>query len=670
MALIQANRVRETSTTTGTGALTLLGALDSSYQTFLAAIGDGNTCRYMIVLSATSWEAGIGTYASGANTLTRTTVTSGSNGTSPVNFGAGTKAVFVDISAEGVPDVQNSGSEYTANAAAFRTNVSASPLPDGTTLDSAGAGSTLEIKTGGVGATQIAAAAVTNAKLANIAAHSYKGNNTGAGAVPADITNIQLAADLPAMVGDSGSGGTKGLVPAPPSGSTAAGDFLRADGTWAVPSGGGGSYPGVDGTTLDTSGAGATIEVKPLGITAAQIAANTVTSAKMSNVGPGVTGPIGSTTTTPVVTIDAAGRVTGLTSATITPAPVSSVAGRTGAVVLSNTDISGLGTAAVLNTGTANGLVALSGLTINNQVGTSYNFVLGDANIQVTGNNAAAQTFTIPPNSSVAYVIGDVIEVLQLGAGIITIAPGAGVTLNSSSAIFTTPNQYASIYLEKTGTNTWVMTGNGLLQTGNALSELTGVAGTARTNIGAAPVASPTFTGTTTAPEFTASGLTGAVAASRYVGATASGAPGSGTFATGDFVIDQTGFVWVCSAGGSPGTWVKVGGSGTTWNDVTGTTQAALVGNGYVADNAALVTITLPSTAVFGSVIPIVGKGAGGWKIAQNAGQTCSFGNKSTTTGVTGSLASTNANDCVDLICTTANSGWTVRSSVGNITVV
>ena len=51
--------------------------------------------------------------------------------------------------------------------------------------------------------------------------------------------------------------------------------------------------------------------------------------------------------------------------------------------------------------------------------------------------------------------------------------------------------------------------------------------------------------------------LTGATAATRYVGGTASGAPGSGTFAVGDFVVDQTGTIWICTAAGTPGTWVK-----------------------------------------------------------------------------------------------------------------
>lgn len=58
-----------------------------------------------------------------------------------------------------------------------------------------------------------------------------------------------------------------------------------------------------------------------------------------------------------------------------------------------------------------------------------------------------------------------------------------------------------------------------------------------------------------------ASALTGATAATRYVGATASGAPGSGTFAVGDFVVAQDGALWVCTVAGTPGTWVNTGGS-------------------------------------------------------------------------------------------------------------
>jgi hypothetical protein len=87
-------------------------------------------------------------------------------------------------------------------------------------------------------ATTIATNIVTNAKAAQMAAHTFKGNNTGSTANAIDLTATQLTAELNAVVGDSGSGGTKGMVPAPGSGDAAAGKFLKADGTFAVPAGG------------------------------------------------------------------------------------------------------------------------------------------------------------------------------------------------------------------------------------------------------------------------------------------------------------------------------------------------------------------------------------------------------------------------------------------------
>lgn len=107
-----------------------------------------------------------------------------------------------------------------------------------------------------------------------------------------------------------------------------------------------------------------------------------------------------------------------------------------------------------------------------------------------------------------------------------------------------------------------------------------------------------------------------------------------------------------------------------TWTEVTGTSQAAAVTKGYICNNAALVTVTLPATASVGAVVRIIGKGAGGWQLAQNAGQTVQFGTKASTTGTGGYLASINQYDAVTVVCTTADSGWTVASSQGNITVI
>jgi len=99
MALVLADRVRETTTTTGTGTVTLLGAF-TGFQSF-AVIGNGNTTYYTIAdQNGTNWEVGIGTYTSSGTTLARTTVLASSNAGSLVNFPAGTKDVFVTYPAE------------------------------------------------------------------------------------------------------------------------------------------------------------------------------------------------------------------------------------------------------------------------------------------------------------------------------------------------------------------------------------------------------------------------------------------------------------------------------------------------------------------------------------------------------------------------------------------
>ena len=101
MALVINDRVKETSTTTGTGTLNLAGA-ETGYESFVSGVGTGNTTYYAIELnSANEWEVGIGTVTSGTpDTLSRTTVISSSNSDAAVNFSAGTKNVFCTLPAK------------------------------------------------------------------------------------------------------------------------------------------------------------------------------------------------------------------------------------------------------------------------------------------------------------------------------------------------------------------------------------------------------------------------------------------------------------------------------------------------------------------------------------------------------------------------------------------
>lgn len=99
---------------------------------------------------------------------------------------------------------------------------------------------------------------------------------------------------------------------------------------------------------------------------------------------------------------------------------------------------------------------------VNAQTGTSYTLVLTDAGKQVTMSNASASTLTVPTNATVAFDVGVVIKVIQLGAGAVTLTPAGGVT-------FTTPynlvggntsfpmSQYQVATLIKQATNTWIV---------------------------------------------------------------------------------------------------------------------------------------------------------------------------------------------------------------------
>ena len=118
MAFVLADRVKETSTTTGTGTFTLAGAA-TGFQSF-SAIGNANTTYYTIALQGGSeWEVGIGTYTASGTTLSRDTVLASSNSGSLVNFSAGTKDVFCDYPAK---RAIVGGEGYIENAATVNTS--------------------------------------------------------------------------------------------------------------------------------------------------------------------------------------------------------------------------------------------------------------------------------------------------------------------------------------------------------------------------------------------------------------------------------------------------------------------------------------------------------------------------------------------------------------------
>jgi hypothetical protein len=134
MALVLADRVKETTTTAGTGTITLGGAA-TGFQSF-AVIGNSNTTFYTIAgQTSNEWEVGVGTYTSSGTTLARTTVLSNSAGTQPsaLSFSAGTKDVFVTYPAEYAVAATNDGtagqlltSNGTGVAPTFQTSTAAS----------------------------------------------------------------------------------------------------------------------------------------------------------------------------------------------------------------------------------------------------------------------------------------------------------------------------------------------------------------------------------------------------------------------------------------------------------------------------------------------------------------------------------------------------------------
>jgi hypothetical protein len=135
MALVINDRVKETTTTTGTGAISLAGAV-TGFETFAAGIGNSNTVYYCIAhQDQAEFEVGLGTLDGDSSDLTRTTVISSSNSDSAVDFSAGTKDVFCTIPASKMLFKDASGTVGNLNAATITANTAFVPdASDGAAL--------------------------------------------------------------------------------------------------------------------------------------------------------------------------------------------------------------------------------------------------------------------------------------------------------------------------------------------------------------------------------------------------------------------------------------------------------------------------------------------------------------------------------------------------------
>jgi len=207
MALVVNDRVKETSTTTGTGTFTLDGAV-TGFETFSSAIGNTNTTYYAIVNTVNAeFEVGLGTV--GAGTLARTTIISSSNSDSAVDFAAGTKNVFVTLPASKSVILDSSGN-IVANNGSNLTNLNADNLASGTVPD-ARFPATLPALNG---------SALTNLDAANLATNLVPTARLGTGTASSttflagDQTYKTITADITAVTAGDGltGGGTTGDV--------------------------------------------------------------------------------------------------------------------------------------------------------------------------------------------------------------------------------------------------------------------------------------------------------------------------------------------------------------------------------------------------------------------------------------------------------------------------
>jgi hypothetical protein len=292
---------------------------------------------------------------------------------------------------------------------------------------------------------------------------------------------------------------------------------------------------------------------------------------------------------------------------------------------------------------------------------------------------------------------GDTGSATPTAGGVITLAGGTGVTTaaSGSTVTFTAGGSVAINFDADTGTatpalNAITMAGDatqGLVTsaTGDTVTFTNSNATTAQIGVSAFSSSAEVTAGSISTKTVVPSSLNQKLGdQTQYAVITGGGSTGNlestaamtnGMLAIGSTSATPVAAVLTAGAGvsivnGAGSITISSTSGGITWNEETGTSATIAVANGYISNNVGLVTFTLPATAAVGDDFRIVGKGAGLFKIAQNASQTIHFISSDTTTGVGGSLTAIEQYAAIEIVCITANTDFAVLDSAGNYTIV